>query len=153
MAELKRFPSVSWFAHPWSSISDYHLRGPRFNSHEYRVWNRDYSASWGQLGHSIRTGIRDSLAFFCDPNSECTCHEMMVSSFTPCQVVLHSNKCNGSAVTISMYYDNSSTNYLTTNGYGVRVCFENSNKNIWRNYEHFKMYHLSCYHFFWVIFQ
>ena len=37
--------------------------------------------------------------------------------------------------------------------YEARVSFWNSNKNIWRYYEDFKMYHLSHYHFFWVIFR
>ena len=31
------------------------------------------------------------------------------------------------------------------------ACFRNSNKNIWKNYEDFKMYHLSLCRFFWVI--
>ena len=28
-------------------------------------------------------------------------------------------------------------------GYGARIYFRNTNKNIWRNYEHAEMFHLS----------
>ena len=55
---------------------------------------------------------RQLWGFFCGHDSDCSCHEVLVSSSTPHQVVLHWYRCNGSAVTFAYVLHNSSTNYL-----------------------------------------